>query len=162
MTSGCAQIPETAAPGFGTGLEVSLRMRVLIVAAVVGVSLVALIGPVGQVGIILGECSEADRARGMDLPLLAQAVKIFSVRVGRPPTEEEGLRSLVETGILEKLPPDPWDDSYRYQVQDGAVRIWSLGKDGAAGGQGIDADLEVWVPGQVSPSARERTCNQGG
>jgi general secretion pathway protein G len=109
------------------------------------------------------ESSKTDRARGLDFAHIAQGLDAFHLRFGRLPTEEEGLRALVTNGIFERMPRDPWGDDYRYQLHDGGVRVWSLGKNAAVGGEGPDQDLEIWVlsgvatipicPGSLSPDS---------
>ena len=49
-------------------------------------------------------------------------------------------------GYLERLPKDPWKNDYQYRNPGdrGSVDIYSLGADGAAGGDGVDADVGNW------------------
>ena len=60
----------------------------------------------------------------------------------------DGLRISVRTdkGVIKKLPKDPWGRPYRYAMpgQHGAVDIYSLGADGAEGGEGDNADIGNW------------------
>jgi general secretion pathway protein G len=43
----------------------------------------------------------------------------------------------------ESIPFDPWEKPYRFEVNDKGFRIYSLGADGAEGGEGEAADIEV-------------------
>ena len=77
----------------------------------------------------------------------------------RYPSTEQGLQALVKkpasapvplnwkgNGYLEKLPKDPWGNTYQYLQPGlrGEIDVISLGADGAAGGEGSDADIGSW------------------
>lgn len=82
-----------------------------------------------------------------------KAMELFKLDVGRFPTTEEGLEALakrpasVTSGwsgpyLKGSLPTDPWGKPYRYQLApNGTIEIVSLGADGAAGGEGENADI---------------------
>jgi general secretion pathway protein G len=46
------------------------------------------------------------------------------------------------------VPRDPWGHEYQYLSpgQHGEFDVYSLGRDGKAGGDGPDADLGNWTP----------------
>lgn len=83
------------------------------------------------------------------------ALDLFLIDVGRYPTENEGLKALVEApagGVgwagpylddEESVPLDPWSNPYLYaSTEDGLrVRVYSFGRDGTEGGTGEDADI---------------------
>jgi general secretion pathway protein G len=82
------------------------------------------------------------------------ALDLFLIDVGRYPTENEGLKALIEApaGAAgwagpylddEAMPVDPWGKDYYYSsTEDGLrVRVYSLGRDGTEGGTGEDADV---------------------
>jgi len=82
---------------------------------------------------------------------------LFHLEVGRYPTTEEGLIALVEqpAGIQNwqgpyfkknDIPADPWGNTYRYQYpgDNGEYDLYTLGRDNADGGDGVDADLVSW------------------
>ena len=52
-----------------------------------------------------------------------------------------GLKALVDTNNLEKLPTDPWDHEFVYLNEGGKPVIISYGRDGTPGGEGEDADI---------------------
>jgi general secretion pathway protein G len=104
--------------------------------------------------------SNIDQARvtttKMNLKSLQMAVNQFKMDTTRFPTEEEGLRVLIEQpadvqnyepgGYLDstKVPPDGWGRDFIYQLEPGNNKpfvIKSLGADGQEGGEGYDADL---------------------
>ncbi|MDP3457746.1 MAG: type II secretion system major pseudopilin GspG [Hyphomonas sp.] len=82
------------------------------------------------------------------------ALDLFLIDVGRYPTENEGLKALIEAPAgaagwagpyldEEVMPVDPWGKDYFYSSTDDGlrVRVYSLGRDGAEGGTGEDADV---------------------
>jgi general secretion pathway protein G len=82
------------------------------------------------------------------LGLIAAAVgvavipKLGEAKVDRARLDTaNGLRALVETNNLEKIPTDPWDKEYVYMNEGGKPVIMSYGRDGSPGGEGEDADV---------------------
>lgn len=89
--------------------------------------------------------------------LLRGAIETFRLEVGRVPSNDEGLGVLYNPPTDERVrarwrgpyldeavPADPWGNPYRYSVpgRDGMpFAIYSLGADGAPGGEGNDADI---------------------
>ncbi len=82
------------------------------------------------------------------------ALDLFLIDVGRYPTENEGLKALIEAPAgaagwagpyldEEMMPVDPWGKDYFYSSTDDGlrVRVYSLGRDGTEGGTGEDADV---------------------
>jgi len=91
-----------------------------------------------------------------NLKALHVAVNQFKMDTTRFPTEEEGLKALVEQptdaekwepgGYLEttQVPKDGWGRDFIYQLYPESGKpfvIKSLGADGQEGGEGYDADL---------------------
>jgi general secretion pathway protein G len=91
-----------------------------------------------------------------DLKTVATALRMYRLDNGDYPTTEQGLQALVERPAappapraypaepyLTELPQDPWGRDYVYRSpgQSGAYDLFSLGKDGEEGGEGLDADL---------------------
>ena len=76
------------------------------------------------------------------------------------PSTDQGLQALVQKptsaplppnwkagGYVDRLPKDPWGHDYHY-LQPGAhgeIDVFSLGADGAPGGEGNDADIGSWM-----------------
>jgi general secretion pathway protein G len=104
--------------------------------------------------------SKIDQARvtttKANLKALHVAVNQFKMDTTRFPTEEEGLKALVEQptdaekwepgGYLEttQVPKDGWGRDFIYQLYPESGKpfvIKSLGADGQEGGEGYDADL---------------------
>jgi general secretion pathway protein G len=105
--------------------------------------------------------SRPDEARAIaakqDIASLMQALKLYRLDNQRYPTTEQGLQALVTQpasappnwkagGYVERLPKDPWGNPYRYLNPGvrGELDIFSMGADGAPGGEGNDADLGSW------------------
>lgn len=91
-----------------------------------------------------------------DLKTIATALRVYRLDNGDYPTTAQGLQALVEKptsppqpaswaadGYLPELPTDPWGNAYVYRSpgQSAAYDLLSLGKDGAEGGEDMDADL---------------------
>ena len=84
-----------------------------------------------------------------DLQSIARAAKIVQVRTGSAPTSiEELISARPDEGILDALPLDPWNRAYIYQLRDGIPTAICLGRDGAEGGEGEDADWIFPDPGK--------------
>lgn len=95
-----------------------------------------------------------------DIATLEQALEQFAIDIGRLPTSEEGLGALTDAprglrqpekyrsgGYIRRLPDDPWGAPYRYQRPGENGRpydVYSVGADGAPGGEGDGADIGNW------------------
>ncbi len=75
-----------------------------------------------------------------DIESIHNALKLYSAKTGRVPTTG-GMRALVNSGIIERFPYDPWGMPYQYEFRDGRPVVWSYGADGAPGGEEADADI---------------------
>jgi len=111
---------------------------------------------------IMGRPDEARIvAARQDISSIQQALKLYKLDNQRYPTTEQGLQALVtkpeaspvpqnwkRDGYLERMPKDPWGMPYQYLNPGlhGEIDIMSLGADGAAGGEGNDADIGSWMP----------------
>lgn len=104
--------------------------------------------------------TQIDRARvtttKANLKLLHAAVNQFKMDTGRYPSEEAGLKELLEkpgdvtnyqeSGYLEStgIPKDAWGNEFVYMLNPESGKpfvIISYGADGKEGGEGYDADL---------------------
>ena len=124
-------------------------LELLVVVAILGL-LAAYAGP--RFFAQLGK-SEATAAKAQ-IEAIATALKTYRLDTGKFPSTEQGLAVLVTKPVnepkwngpyLEKaLPADPWGRAYLYRSPGEGGRdfdVISLGKDGAAGGTGEDADI---------------------
>lgn len=107
--------------------------------------------------------SRPDEARivaaKQDLGSVLQALKLYRLDNQSYPTTEQGLQALVvkpasaplppnwkSGGYLDRIPKDPWGHEYQY-LNPGVhaeIDLYSLGADGAAGGEGNNADIGSW------------------
>ena len=123
-------------------------IELLVVLAILTM-LAGLVGPrvLGLLGVA------KSKTAGVQIADIEKALEIYKLDVGRFPTTEEGLDSLVKkpgsangwSGPYLKggLPSDPWGNAYRYASPgaNGGIDIISLGADGAPGGEGENADV---------------------
>jgi len=130
-------------------------LEIMVVVVIIGI-LAALVMP--------NIMSRPDEARVMaakqDIASLMQALKLYRLDNQRYPPTEQGLQALVVKpatapipsnwktgGYVERLPKDPWGNPYQYLnpgVQ-GEIDVFSLGADGASGGEGNDAEIGSWA-----------------
>lgn len=110
---------------------------------------------------IMGRPDEARViAAKQDIASVMQALKLYKLDNQRYPTTEQGLQALVtkpitppvptnwkSSGYLDKLPLDPWGNPYQYLFPGihSELDVFSFGVDGAAGGEGNDADIGSWA-----------------
>jgi general secretion pathway protein G len=125
-------------------------MEMLVVLAIITV-LAAFVAPR-----VLGYLSrsQADVATAQ-MSSIATSLELFYIDVGRYPTEEEGLQSLMaqpedldswrgpymrrEGGLI-----DPWGQPYGYALSDSGIEgfeLISYGRDKVPGGDGPDSDI---------------------
>lgn len=122
-------------------------IELLVVLAILTL-LAGLVGPrvLGQLG------GAKSKTAAVQIADLEKSLELFKLDVGRFPSSDEGLESLVSkpataTGwngpyIKGSLPNDPWGKPYKYTPVDGGnVEIISLGADGTPGGDGENADI---------------------
>jgi general secretion pathway protein G len=107
-----------------------------------------------------------DRARvskaEQDVNALASALQLYRLDNFNYPSTDQGLQALVERptgdppaahwqagGYIDQLARDPWDRPYQYLSpgQHGEFDVYTLGRDGRPGGEGLDADIGNWDPG---------------
>ncbi len=130
--------------------EAGFTLVELLVVMVILVLLASLVAPrvVGYLG------SSRTKAAKIQIESLTTSVELFKVDTGRYPTEQEGLRALVErpSGLRgwngpylnkDAVPADPWNHPYRYRQpgEHAAFDILTLGADNQEGGEGEDQDV---------------------
>lgn len=126
-------------------------LELLVVVAIIGL-LAAYVGPkyFGQIG-----KAEVKAARAQ-LDGLEKALDTYRLDVGRYPTTQQGLNALLGAPagvsrwagpyLKKEVPLDPWGRAYIYKSpgDHGEFDLLSLGRDGAPGGSGEDADITNW------------------
>ncbi|MFY0530041.1 type II secretion system major pseudopilin GspG [Archangium gephyra] len=84
--------------------------------------------------------AKQDTAR-LDIANIQNALKLYYTKKGKYPDTGTGLKALVDTQNLEKIPTDPWGNEYVYMNEGGKPVLMSYGADGTQGGEGPDADI---------------------
>ena len=136
---------------FARGFTLVEIMVVVVIIGILGALVVPkLLGRTGESRVV---------AAKTDIATLMQALKLYKLDNQRYPTTEQGLSALTtkptsgpsangwkEGGYVEKLPKDPWGNSYQYLSPGlhGEVDIFSFGADGQPNGEGEDADVGYW------------------
>ena len=127
-------------------------VELLVVLAILGL-LVAIAAP--RVMKYLGS-ARSDTAR-IQIEKLSGVLDLYRLEIGHYPTEQEGLRALVEKPAQadnwngpylknrESL-IDPWGQPYGYHSpgEHGEFDLYTLGADGKEGGDGADKDVTNW------------------
>ena len=104
------------------------------------------------------DTAKVEKARA-DVAMLEQAVELFRLQTQNYPTGSDGLQALISPpasltrpelyqrgGYVKRLPNDPWGRPYAYAQPGthGPFDIYSLGADGAPGGEADSADVGNW------------------
>ena len=120
------------------------------------VAILAILGAT-VVPLILDRPDQARMVKAkQDIRAIEAALDLYKLDNFNCPTSDQGLQALVEPpssdpvapnwkdgGYLKKLPKDPWGREYLYLSpgENGEVDIYTLGRDGSNGGEGVDADI---------------------
>lgn len=126
---------------------------------VVAVAILAILSSIVALKVIGNvETASVTKAKS-DVQSLSSALNMYKLSNFTYPSTDQGLRALVEKpagqpeapnwqsgGYVERLSKDPWNRDYQYLSpgQHGEFDIYSLGKDGQAGGEGANADIGNW------------------
>jgi general secretion pathway protein G len=139
--------PRTRAAGF-------TLIEVMVVVVILGI-LAAIVVPK-----IMGRPDEARiTVVKADINNITSALSLYRLDNFSYPSTDQGLEALVERpanlpdgarwkegGYLATLPKDPWGNPYQY-LQPGThaeFDLWSMGADGAPGGDALAADIGNW------------------
>jgi len=129
-------------------------IEIIVVIVIIGI-LASFVAPK-----FLGRADEARVAKAKsDILSLESALDLYKLDNYTYPTTDQGLEALVvkpssdpvpngwrQGGYLKKLRKDPWQRDYLYLSpgEHSEVDIYSLGADGAEGGDGFAADIGNW------------------
>ena len=128
-------------------------IEIMVVIVILGI-LAAIVAPN-----VLGNVDKAQQEKvRQDLRAIDSALKFYRLDNYNYPTTEQGIEALVTKpadpniknwrpgGYLPNLPKDPWGNPYEYESpgQRGEIDIFTYGRDGAPGGEGVDADIGNW------------------
>ena len=80
-----------------------------------------------------------------EMQAIIELLRQFKTANGAYPTTAQGLGALGGLGTVPAA--DPWGNPYQYRSPGGYTdfELWSEGADGAAGGEGEDADITSWA-----------------
>lgn len=115
--------------------------------------------------VVINVLPERDRAAvrkaEIDIKTLETALDQYRLDMMTYPTSQQGLAALAEVpsdaprkdqyrpgGYIRKgAAVDPWGRPYQYRIpgEHGVFDLFSLGADGAPGGEGINADIGNWT-----------------
>ena len=130
-------------------------IEIMVVVIIIGI-LAAIVAPN-----VIGRVDDANVTKAKsEIRVLESALKFYRLDNFNYPTSEQGLEALVSKpndpnirnwksgGYLERssLPLDPWGNPYQYlnPGSKGEIDVYSFGRDGKPGGEGIDADIGNW------------------
>lgn len=124
-------------------------IEIMVVMVIIGL-LMALVGPN-----LIGRSEKAKvQAAAMQIERLGTVLDTYRLDTGRYPSSQEGLGALVQKPssaerwdgpyLTKGVPKDPWNRPYVYRSpgdQGRPYELYSLGADGAPGGQGDNRDV---------------------
>ena len=128
-------------------------IEIMVVVIIIGI-LAAIVAPN-----VIGRVDDAQITKAKaEIANIENAMKFYRLDNFTYPSNEQGLDALVsrpndpnirnwkEGGYLPKLPEDPWGNPYQYLYpgNQGEIDVYSLGRDGRPGGEGLDADIGNW------------------
>ena len=94
-----------------------------------------------------------------DIRALESALNLYKLDNYNYPSTDQGIEALISKpsgtpeprnwksgGYLDRMPKDPWGNPYLYMSPgtNGPIDIFSLGADGATGGEEMAADIGNW------------------
>ena len=121
-------------------------IEIMVVVIILGI-LVSLIAPN-----IFGVLDDAEAtATKVQIRNLQVALDTYRMNHSRYPTTDEGLDILLkppgrDRGYIDVIPKDSWNNEFQYRSpgERGDVDVYSLGRDGQEGCEGLDADIGNW------------------
>ncbi len=129
-------------------------IEIMVVVIIIGL-LAAIVAPQ-----VIGNIDKAQVTKAkVEIEAIEDAMKFYRLDNFQYPTTEQGIEALVSQpndpsirnwrpgGYLEEVPRDPWGNPYQYlnPGNNGEIDIYTLGRDGRPGGEGIDADIGNWT-----------------
>lgn len=130
-------------------------IEIMVVVIIIGI-LAAIVAPS-----VIGRVDDAQITKAhAEISNIGSALKFYRLDNFAYPSTEQGIEALVTKpndpnvknwnpgGYLERLPKDPWGNPYLYlhPGNNGEFDIYTLGRDGRPGGDGMDADIGNWDP----------------
>ncbi len=128
-------------------------IEIMVVVIILGI-LAAIVAPN-----VIGRIDDAQIVKAKtEIRNLESALKFYRLDNFAYPTTEQGLDALATRpadpnvknwkagGYVDRIPNDPWGNTYLFlnPGTNGEIDIYTLGRDGQPGGEGIDADIGNW------------------
>ena len=129
-------------------------IEIMVVVIIIGI-LAAIVAPN-----VIGRIDDAQIVKAeAEISNIENAMKFFRLDNFAYPTTEQGIQALITNpndpnvrnwktgGYLDHMPEDPWGRPYLYLspgVND-VIDVFTLGRDGQEGGEGIDATIGNWT-----------------
>lgn len=137
---------------FGRKARKNKRNGFTLVEMMVTLFILALLTTVVAINVLPNQDKAMVQKAKADIAVLGQALETYRLDNLTYPDSGAGLQALVTPpstdgsrtqGYIKKLPMDPWNRPYQYSVpgKNGAFDIYSLGADGAPGGEDENADI---------------------
>ncbi len=129
-------------------------IEIMVVVIIIGI-LAAIVAPN-----VIGRVDDAQITKAKaEIANIENAMKFYRLDNFAYPSSEQGIEALVtkpadpnvknwkEGGYLERVPNDPWGNPYLYlnPGNNGEIDIYTLGRDGRPGGEGVDGDIGNWA-----------------
>ena len=135
---------------------------ITLVELLVVLAILALISAIVVVNVLPAADKAAQDTARVDLKTIETALDQYRLDMLNYPTTEQGLNALRNAPsdirrpenyrpggyIRGGAPLDPWGNPYVYRFpgeRGGAFDLYSLGRDGGPGGEGLDADIGNWT-----------------
>ena len=128
-------------------------IEIMVVVVILGI-LAAIVAPN-----VIGRIDDANKTKARaDIRGFESALRMYRVDNFAYPTAEQGLQALVEKpndaknwnsgGYIGTMTKDPWGNAYQYlnPGNHGEIDLYTFGRDGRPGGEGLDADIGNWEP----------------
>lgn len=128
-------------------------IEIMVVVIILGI-LAAIVAPN-----VIGRVDDAQITKAKtEIRNLESSMKFYRLDNFAYPSTEQGIDALASKpadpnvknwkagGYIPRVPKDPWGNAYLYlnPGTNGEIDIYTLGRDGQPGGEGIDADIGNW------------------
>ena len=129
-------------------------IEIMVVVIIIGI-LAAIVAPN-----VIGRIDDAQLVKAeAEISNIENAMKFFRLDNFDYPTTEQGIEALISNpndpnvrnwkdgGYLDRMPEDPWGRPYLYLYPglNGDFDVFTLGRDGQEGGDGIDTTIGNWT-----------------